>query len=223
MYCYVSSVDYYNTTTDSQGFAEFALPLSKGSYTLFLINPETSEVVNDTIKVFDVLKGNKDIEMYYDSGKYYKVRVYGDDGKPVGAGKKVKFAIGSKTVTKKTDKKGYAKVKITVKPGAYYIGALYKDFAVVNVLLVNQVIEPKTSYSAKVAKATIKYKVKFLGKNKKNKKITVKFNKKKYTAKTNKKGIATFTLKTPKKVGYYKLVASYKKSKVTSIYYKYYA
>ena len=72
---------------------------------------------------------------------------------------------------------------------------------------------------------TFKFKVKLLnnkGKAFKNKKVKVKFNKKNYLAKTNKKGIATFTLKTPTKMGSYKLVSSYGKAKVTSLFQRYY-
>jgi hypothetical protein len=149
--------------------------------------------------------------------------VFDDNGKPVKAGEKVTFAVGKNVYTKKTDKNGYAKLKIDSKPGLYEIGAKYKDFLVKNILNVKQVLKPMTSFKGKVAKSKIKYKVKFLGKSKKNKKIKVKFNKKTYKAKTNKKGIATFMLKTPKKVGQYKVVASYKKTKISSIYSKYYA
>ena len=161
--------------------------------------------------------------MYYDGGDTYKIRVYDDNGNPVKAGEKVLFAIGKKTYTKKTDKNGFAKLKITSKPGIYQIGAKYKDFAVANTLTVKQVLKPLTSFKNKQVKSTITFKVKFLGKNKKNKKITVKFNKKTYKSKTNKKGIATFKLKTPKKVGSYKAITSYKKVKLTSLYSKYYA
>ena len=43
-----------------------------------------------------------------------------------------------------------------------------------------------------------------------------------YTAKTNKKGIATFTLKTPLKSGKFNVVASYGKAKATAQLIRYY-
>ena len=89
-----------------------------------------------------------------------------------------------------------------------------------NAVVVKHVLKPAT-FNSRIVKPTIKYKVKFLGKNKKNKLIKVKFNKKTYKAKTNKKGIAKFTLKTPKKLGKYKVVVSYKKSKHYLQYTKY--
>ena len=224
VFCGVNSVYYgVNATTNSEGVAKFPLPLDKGTYTLYLINSESQEYVTDTIKVFDVITGNKDIEMYYDGGNTYKVRVYGDDGKPVKANQKVTFTVGNKKYTKKTDSKGYATLRIDSTPGIYAISAKYKDFAVVNLVYVKQVLKPITKFSGKSLSSTFKFKVKLLGKNNKNKKITVKFNKKTYSAKTNKKGLAIFTLKTPKKNGKYNLVTSYKKTKVTSIFGRYYA
>lgn len=223
VFCGVDSIYYgVNTTTNSEGVAKFPLPLNKGTYTLYLINGNSQEYITDTIKVFNVITGNKDIEMYYDGGNTYKVRVYGDDGKPVKAGQKVTFVLGKKKYTRGTDSNGYAKLKIDAKPGIYGISAKYKDFAVANLVYVKQVLKPITKFSNKHLGSTFKYKVKLLGKNNKNKKITVKFNKKTYTAKTNKKGIAIFTLKTPKKTGKYNVVTCYKKTKVTSIFGRYY-
>lgn len=213
----------YGPTTDANGVALLTIRINNGNHKIAAYNPQTNFIDSANIKVFDVLTGGKDISMYYDGANTYKVRVFDDNGNPAKAGEKVLFAVGKKTYTKKTDKNGYAKLKITSKPGLYEIGARYKDFVVKNELYVKQVLKPITQFGARAVKKTITYKVKFLGKNKKNKKITVKFNKKTYKAKTNKKGIATFKLKTPKKVGKFNVVASYKKSKVTSVYYKYYA
>jgi hypothetical protein len=212
----------YQPTTDSNGVALLTIAITNGNHKIAALNPQTGFIDSANIKVFDVVTGAKDIVMYYDGGDTCKVRVFDDNGKPVKAGEKVTFAIGKKTYTKKTDKNGFAKLKITSTPGLYQIGVKYKDFAVINTLYVKQVLKPLTTFKHKRVKSNIKYKVKFLGKNKKNKKIKVKFNKKTYKSKTNKKGIATFILKTPKKLGSYKLVTSYKKTKVSSIYSKYY-
>ena len=188
---------------------------------LLLLSKMTLDIDSANIKVFDVLTGNKNIKMYYDGSNTYKVRVFDDNGNPVKAGQKVTFKINGKSHIKRTDKNGYAKLKITEQPGFYYISATYKDFIVYNKGLVKQVLKQLTSFKGKSLSSTFKYKVKFLGKNKKNKKIKVKFNKKTYKAKTNKKGIATFTLKTPKKSGGYRITAYYKKAKVSSIFSSY--
>lgn len=225
VFCGFDSKEFgYSGVTDSNGVAKFAIPAKVGNHKLYLISAYNIDnpVIND-INVFKVLTGNKNLKMYYDGGNTYSVRVYGDDGKPVGAGQKVTFYLENKKYTRSTDKNGYAKFKITAKPGYYQIGAVYKDYAVLNTVLVKPVLKQLTTFKSKAVKPKIKFKVKFLGKNKKNKKIKVKFNKKTYKAKTNKKGIATFNLKTPKKVGSYKIVVSYKKSKISAIYAKYYA
>lgn len=213
----------YESITDSNGVALLTVFINNGNHKIAALSTDPLALEYDNIKVFNVLTGNKNIKMYYDDGSTYKVRVFDDNGNPVKSGQKVTFAIGKKVYYKKTDKNGYAKLKIPSKPGSYAIGARYNDYVVTNTLLVKPVLKPLTSFSGKKVKKTIKYKVKFLGKNKKNKKITVKFNKKTYKAKTNKKGVATFVLKTPKKMGTYKVVTSYKKTKITSVYSKYYA
>lgn len=213
----------YSATTDSNGVALLTVLIKNGNHRIAAFCKDPFAVNYDNIKVFDVLKGNKNINMYYEDGHAYKVRVFDDDGQPVKSGKKVTFAIGKKVIYGYTDKNGYAQIKIHSTPGIYEIGARYQNFFVKNYLTVKQVLKPLTSFKDRAIKAKIKYKVKLLGKNNKNKKIKVKFNKKTYKAKTNKKGIAKFYLKTPKKVGVYKVITSYKKTKVTSIYSKYYA
>lgn len=219
----VDGNEFYNITTDSKGIALLNILITNGKHNITALNLDTLDTNSSNIKVFSVITKNKDINMYYDDGTTYKVRVFDNNGNALKAGKKVTFTVGDKKYTQKTDKNGYAKLKITAKPGIYAITAQYKDYVVANLLYVKQVLNPITTFSGKALKSTFKYKVKFLGKNNKNKKITVKFNKKTYKAKTNKKGIATFTLKTPKKVGYYNVVTSYKNTKVTSVFGKYYA
>lgn len=219
----VDDFNDYEVKTDSNGIALLTIKISNGNHKIAALNPSSLNISFDNIKVFDVVKGGKNIKMYYDGANTYKVRVFDDNGNHVKAGQKVTFKIDGKKYTKKTDKNGYAKLKITAKPGHYYIYATYKDFTAYNTVYVKQVLKQLTSFRSKYLSSTFKYKVKFLGKNKKNKKIIVKFNKKTYKAKTNKKGIATFSLKTPKKTGSFKVTASYKKAKVSSTLYRYVA
>lgn len=211
----------YEATTDGNGVALLTVLISNGNHKIAALNPETINISTANIKVFDVIKGGKNINMYYDNGNTYKVRIFDNDGNPVKAGQKVTFKLNNKKYTRTTDKNGYAKFKITAKPGYYYITAQYKDFIVSNIVHVKDVIKANTGSLGKGLTPKTKVKIKFLGKNKKNKLIKVKFNKKTYKAKTNKKGIAVFKLKTPKKLGKYKLVASYKKSKVEYLYTQY--
>ena len=202
----------YQPTTDSNGMALLTILITNGNHKLLAYNPSTTFFAQENIKVFDVITGGKNIEMYYDDASTYKVRVFDDNGKPIKAGQKVTFTINKKKVTVKTDKKGYAKLKLIYPPGFYAIIAQYKDFMVENKIFVKPVLKSLTSFKSKSFKPTTKLKIKYLGKSKKNKKIKVKFNKKTYTAKTNKKGIAVFKLKTPKKLGSFPVKVSYKKS-----------
>ena len=207
----------------------FTIPaLLEGKYTISATFSSIKYVTNSSVVNVNVIHKPvykvtaNDVVMDYKDGSKYKILVT-KDGKAVGTGQVVKITFNGKTINVKTDKNGYAKLKLTQKPGLYQVMAKYKDFEVANVVQIKQVIKSMTSFSGKKLKSTFKYKVKFLGKNKKNKKITVKFNKKTYKAKTNKKGIAKFTIKTPKKPGSYNLVTSYKKAKISATFIRYYA
>ena len=221
VYCGVNTLDVWNGQhTDSNGVAKFPLMVGNGNYKLYLYSAyNADEPVVDNIKVFNVLTGGKNIKMYYDAGNSYKVRVFDDNGNPVKAGQKVTFTLGSKKYVRSTDKNGYASLKITAAPGSYFIKATYKNFEIGNTVKIKNVLKAKTGKVKQASK--VKFTVKFLGKNKKNKLIKVKFNKKTYKAKTNKKGVAIFKLKNPKKSGKYNVVVSYKKAKEYYTYTKY--
>lgn len=207
----VDDYNDYRPSTDSNGVALLTILISNGNHKIAAQNPDTGYVDSAYIKVFDVLTGGKNINMYYDGGNAYKVRVFDDNGNPVKAGQKVTFTLNGKKYTRSTDKNGYASFKITAKPGTYSLYAKYKDFEIGNYITVKNVLKAKTGKVKPGSK--IRFQVKFLGKNKKNKLIKVKFNKKTYKAKTNKKGIAIFKLKNPKKSGKFKIVVMYKQSR----------
>ena len=218
-----TSIDWgYDVSTNSKGVAILNVGLTKGTHTIRAYNMFTGENASDTIKVFDILTGTKDITVYYDNGNTFKVRAFDNNGNPVSA-QKVTFTVNGKKTTVKTDKNGYAKLKITQKPGYYSVITQYKDFKVANILYVKSVLKSLTHFSGKSLKSHMKVKIKYLGKSKKNKLIKIKFNKKTYKAKTNKKGIATFKLKTPKKVGRYPVTVSYKKDKLSLLFTRSYA
>ena len=145
------------------------------------------------------LTGGNDITMQYSQSKTFNLKVYDLYGNLAGEKQAVKIKIGSKTFTAKTDKNGEIKFKIpnTITPGKYGITATYKNAEVTKKLTVKQILSVKTVKVKKSAKklvltATLK---KVNGKYLKNKKITFKFKGKKYTAKTNKKGVAKVTVK----------------------------
>ena len=142
---------------------------------------------------------NKDVTMLYTAKTPYKVLIT-VDGKAVGAGEVVKMTFNGKTYEVKTDKNGYATLKLPdVKPkkAKYTITAEYKGVKVSNKVKVNSIIKAKNK-KVKKSKKVNKIKVtlkKVNGKFLKGKKLTLKIKGKKIKAKTNKKGVATFKVK----------------------------
>ena len=139
----------------------------------------------------------KNLSMLYTSGSKYTVIVT-VDGNAV-SGKTVNFVINGKKTTAKTNKNGYASVKITLPPKtkAYSVSATYLGVKVTNKVTVKSIVVAKNLKAKKSAK-TLKIKVTLKKVNKKylkGKKVTLKFKGKTYKVKTNKKGVATFTIK----------------------------
>ena len=208
----------YNFTTLANGVLRININLNPGKYTLKATNPVSGEVVKNTIFIFQNIMENKNITKYYKSTSVYKVRVYGNDGKAVGAKQVVTFKLNGYTYKQKTDKNGYASLKIkNLKPGTYTITATYNKFKVSNKVVVKPVLTAKNVSIKKGNK--IKFTAKLVntkGKALKGKKITFKLKNKKYTAKTNSKGIATLNKKIALKVGSYKIQSIYGSSKITN-------
>ena len=192
----------YKLKTDANGIVKITNHLKPGSYTIKVKNPKTSEVKTHKIKVLARIDQNKNMTMYYGAGKYYKVRVldnYGRIAKKV----TVKFTLNGKTYYKKTNSKGIASLKISLKPKTYTVSATYKGFTVKNRIKVIPLITKNISRNkAKTIKFTAKL-VNSKGKVLRNKIITFKLGAVKYKRKTNSKGIATVSLKNLKKGKYY--------------------
>ena len=155
-----------------------------------------------------LLTGGKDYSVYYGNTVKYKVRALDVDGKPV-SGQYVYFKLSngnSKNVT--TNSNGYATYSVK-KVGTYTVKATFDGYTKSNKIVIKPTLIAK-NISKKKAKTT-KFTVKLVdkkGKILKYKKITFKMKNKKYTAKTNKKGIATLSLKNLK-VGKYTITSSY--------------
>ena len=143
-----------------------------------------------------VLKSN-DFSMLYTSGKKYGVYVTAS-GSPV-VGKTVIFTVNGKKISAVTDSRGYASVKINLPPRAakYKLSCEYQGVKINNKVKVRSIIlakNLKVKKSAKMLKIKVSLK-KVNGKYLKAKKLTLKFRGKKYSAKTNKRGIAIFKIK----------------------------
>ncbi|MBQ2653688.1 MAG: hypothetical protein IJF83_09030 [Methanobrevibacter sp.] len=208
----------YNLKTDSNGIVSILLTQNPGTYRA-LVEYGGNEVYSGSSTSNTVIINSKakltasDINMYYSESKNYKVRVYGWNGNAVGAGEKVKITVNKKTYTRTTDKNGYAYFKISLTPGTYTIKTAYKDVTKSNKIVVKKVINTKNMSKKK---SNI---IKFSAKLNMGKKVlsykTVKFKikGKTYTAKTNKNGIATVSLKNLK-VGKYVIYTYYGQSSV---------
>ena len=193
--------------TDSEGKIKLSMEFNPNNYLLTAINPVTGEYVENTVKVLSPISENKDLTMYFTSGSKFKVRIITAGGKPAGEGKIVKFKIKGKTYTAKTDKNGYASIKINLKAKKYTITTQYGKYKATNKITVKPLLTAKNVSKKKVKK--VKFKAKLVtpkGKVAKGKKITFKFKNKKYKAKTNSKGIAS--LKISQSVGKHKVVLS---------------
>ena len=187
----------YKATAGNDGLIRFNVKLPVGNYTATFYYNDQTNVCHTNITIVKRLLENTDITMDYADGTKYKVLAIGDDGQPVGAGETVIIKVNGKSYNVKTDKNGYAYLKINLKPKAYTITAEYKNTKVSNKLTVKQILKSnnvKVKRSAKkmVLKATLKSSK---GKAISGKKITFKKKKKTYKAKTNKKGIAKVTIK----------------------------
>ena len=200
----------YNLNTDSNGRIIINNTLKPGTYKVTIKNPVTLEEKNQTIKVLKRITENKNLVMYYGAGSSYKVRVYDDYGR-IAKNVTVKFKINGKTYSRKTDNKGYAYLKISLKPKKYTISASYKGFVVKNNVTVKSTVITKniTKKKAKTIKFTAKL-VNSKGKILKYKYIKFKFKSKIYKRKTNSKGIATLSLKKLKR-GKYVIYSTYGK------------
>ena len=181
-------------TADRDGFVQ--LSFSKGKLEVKIV-PKTKIVSKNLVK-------------YYKQSKQFKVRVYGADGKPA-VGKFVNFTIGKNTYKVRTDKSGYATLKINMKPGEYTVITKFEDVKVKNKITVKTTLITKNK--SKKVKKSAKFKIKVLnskGKAYKNQLVKVKFKGKTYKLKTNKKGIAIFKIPKKLKVGKYKIKTTYK-------------
>ena len=167
-----------------------------------------------TVKNPSKITNNKNVAVDYSGKVTFKVRVIGNNGKFVGKNEVVVMKIAGKSYKVKTNSKGYASKTFSLTPGKYKITTSYKGSTVKNTITVKKVLKAK-SKTVKKSKR-IKYSAVLKtskGKAIKNKKVTFKIKGKTYSAKTNKKGIATVSFKNLK-VGKYSVVVKYLKSQV---------
>ncbi|MFM5881849.1 Cysteine protease, C1A family [Methanobrevibacter gottschalkii] len=187
-----------NFKTNEKGEIYVPLTGNIGSHTIIYKNPVTDEESSTTVKIVSRFSENKNINMYYYDGTYYKIKVYGDNGKAVGAKQAVTIKIDKKTYKVYTDSNGWAKLKIpnTSTPGKHTISATYKKQTIKNTLTVKQVLTTTKTVTVKktAKKLVLTAKLANGKKSLKGKTISFKFYGKTYKVKTNSKGIAKVTV-----------------------------
>ena len=184
--------------TDDDGILYIETPENVGTSYIEFTNPLTNEEFTLEVISFDRFESAKNVNMYYYDGSTYKVRVRDDEGNFESAGKIVTIKIDKKTYTVKTDKNGWAILKIPkeITVGSHSIKTTYKGESLTNKLTVKQVL--KTSKTVKVKKSAKKLVLSATLKAKsplKKKTVSFKVNGKTFKAKTNSKGVAKVTLK----------------------------
>ena len=203
----------YSLISNNKG--EVALPanVKAGSYQVSvtsLAEGKYSEKVSSlSVLVVNPITGGKDYSVYYGNVVKYKVRILNTNGKAAGAGKFVVFKFNGKTVKARTDKSGYATASLKLNAGKYAITTSYAGVSKSNKITFKPTLSAKNIVKKRAK--VVKFSAKLVGKNGKilkNKKIIFKIKNKKYTAKTNNKGVATASIRNLN-VGKFSITSSY--------------
>ncbi len=211
----------YTGVTDANGVAKIKVTISKvGAFDVVAYFSGEGDYIASTGK--GKLTLTKDSTSLTSSGKTYAVTatsksitlILKDGSGNVIANKKVTATVNGKTYTATTNSKGVATFKLTLKTvktftvslnfaGDSYYTASSKSIKVKVTKTKTKLTVPKKTFkkAKKVKKLTATLKDQF-GKVIKSKKVTFTVNGKKYTAKTNKKGVATVKVKLSKKKTY---------------------
>ena len=226
-------VSYYDALKESDVEKTISLSKGKASMSLAGLDSGDQEIIisysdskygnwegSVNVEVLEYELEYDDLTIAYTSTSKYKVRLFLGES-PV-AGETISFKIKNKVYKVKTDKNGYANLGIKLAPKRYNVIISFRNIKEEAEITVKSIIVAKHLKIKKSAKKSlIKVTIKKVDKKiLKGKKILLRFAGKKYVAKVNKKGIATF--KIPKKavkklkVGRkYKYTVSYKSDKVT--------
>ena len=211
----------YTGVTDANGVAKFKLTISKvGTFDMVAYFNGEGNYLASTSK--GKLTLTKDSTSLTSVGKTYTVTTTSktitltlkDGSGNVISNRKVTATVNGKTYTTTTNSKGVATFKLSLNAvktytvslkfaGDSYYTASTKSISVKVTKTKTKLTVPKKTYkrSAKVKKLTATLKDQ-TGKVIKYKKITFTVNGKKYTAKTNKKGVATVKVKLSRKKTY---------------------
>ena len=186
------------------GTAKIKIPkLDDGEYNITLIytgdEKYSSAMKSSMLKIFNLkpfpeFSQNNDATIVYSNDYFYKVLL--TFNRQPAVGQTVDIIFNGITYKCVTDNNGYATLKIDtrIKPNEYAITARFGDIEVSNKIKINHLIKASIKMTkSKRIKVVVKLD-KVNGKFLKSKKVKFVFKGKKYTLKTNKKGIAKLTL-----------------------------
>ena len=209
----------FDSITDKNGNAKLTLNVGKGTYTVkYSFNESGYKAVKSSKNILVIgTTASKiavsDFTAYSTIINYYKVTLT-VDGMPL-SGRTVKFTIHGKSYKDKTNSKGVASLAIGLKKGVYTVKYSFAGENIIKKVSGKAKVTVVKGLPKKITKAnSVIYRHKTLGQFKiklkdargyvlKNKKVTFTINKKKYTKRTDKNGIATLDIKLKK--GTYKL------------------
>ncbi len=173
-----------------------------------------NNITRNTLVVNSYKLVASDLTKYYTGTQKYKIYLKDGNGKAV-SGATIKVTFNKKPITLKTNSKGYIELDTkSLNVGKYTIKATCNGMTISKKITVKPLLIAK-NLSKKKSKTT-KFSVKLVnnkGKVVAGKKLTFKFKGKTYKATTNKKGIATVSLKNLK-VGKHSITTTYGKSTI---------
>ena len=224
----IGGISYPVDVADGVGSISVTPNLKPGVYSAVVTYPgnENYTTVNVEGNSFRIYYSTQivsnGVTAVYNDGKYLYVTLKDSDGNAV-AGVKLKIEIAkAKTATPTTDKKGQVKILLNgISPKTYtakitFAGnALYAKSAK-SVKVIIKKATPKLTASKKTFRKSVKVKKYTItlkdnkGKAMANAKVTIKINKKSFTAKVKKNGKATFKITKFKKKGKYTATVTYK-------------
>lgn len=215
-----------NQTTDEKGIAKLKINLSPGKYTVkYSFSEEGYVKCENSTRILVISTSTSKIKaddyVAY-VGFKNKFTVTLKVGNTLLSKREVTFKINGHTYTKKTDSKGRASININEPKGKYKLSYSYAGEDNIKAASGHVKVTVKKGMPVKIIKkcssvfrhkTSAKFKVLLKdarGNPVSKMKVTFKFKGKKYTAKTNKKGIVYFKIKS--KIGSYKVKASVAKS-----------
>ena len=122
----------YTRKTNASGVAKLNINLNSGTYIITATNPVTNELRSNMIQVYGLIAENKDLTKYFKNESQYSIRLFDDQGNPVGAGVTALFNINGVFYNRTSDENGYVKLNINLNPGDYIVTAEYNGYKVSN-------------------------------------------------------------------------------------------